>query len=88
MEILHTYSSYVPRNNIIIVTFYPNGCSQFENPEAPDFEKIASASSFFSTLSLPSPLPLPTSFIKVLFRFRKKLTASTFLIRTVVDNIW
>ena len=45
---------------IIIVTFYPNGCSQVENPEAPDFEKIASGS--FSTLSLP----LPTSFIKVL----------------------
>ena len=47
---------------IIIVTFYPNGCSQVENPEAPDFEKIASASGSFSTLSLP----LPTSFIKVL----------------------
>ena len=23
----------------MIVTFYPNGCSQFENPEAPDSEK-------------------------------------------------
>ena len=44
---------YVPRNNIIIVTFYPNGCSQFENPQAPDFEKTASAFSYFSTLSLP-----------------------------------
>ena len=43
---------YVPRNNII-VTFYPNGCSQFENPQAPDFEKTASAFSYFSTLSLP-----------------------------------
>ena len=52
--------------NIIIVTFYPNGCSQLENPEAPDFEEIASASSSFSTLSLPSSLPLPTLFIKVL----------------------
>ena len=51
---------------IIIVTFNPNGCSQFENPEAPDFEKIASASSSFSTLSLPSLLPLSTYFIKVL----------------------
>ena len=51
---------------IIIVTFYPNGCSQVENPEAPDFEKIASASGFFSTVSLSSSLPLPTSFIKVL----------------------
>ena len=51
---------------IIIVTFYPNGCSQVENPEAPDFKKIASASGSFSTLSLPSSLPLPTSFIKVL----------------------
>ena len=51
---------------IIIVAFYSNGCSQVENPEAPDFEKIASASGFFSTLSLPSLLPLPTSFIKVL----------------------
>ena len=30
---------YVPRNNVIIVTFYPNGSSQFENPEASDFEK-------------------------------------------------
>ena len=51
---------------IIIVTFYPNGSSQFENPEAPDFEKIASASNSFSTLSLRSSLPLSTSFIKVL----------------------
>ena len=51
---------------IIIVTFYPNGCSQFENPEAPDFEKIASASSSFSPLLLPSLLPLSTSSIKVL----------------------
>ena len=51
---------------IIIVTFYPSGCSQFENLEAPDFVKIASASSSFSTLSLPSSLPLPTCFIKVL----------------------
>ena len=50
---------------IIIVTFYPNICSQVENPEAPDFEKIVSASSSLSTLSLPSSLPLPTSFIKV-----------------------
>ena len=31
---------------IIVVTFYPNDCSQFENLEAPDFEKIASASTF------------------------------------------
>ena len=46
---------------IIISTFYPNGC-QFENPKMSDFEKIASASSSFSTLSLP----LPTSFITVL----------------------
>ena len=51
---------------IIIVAFYPNGCSQFENPEAPNFERIASASSSFSTLSLPSSLPLLTSFIEVL----------------------
>ena len=58
--------SYVPRNNIIIVTFYHNGCSQFENTEASDFEKIASASSSFLTFSRPSSLPLPTSFIKVL----------------------
>ena len=50
----------------IVVTFYPGGCSQFENPEAPVFEKNASASSSFSTLSLPSSLSLPTSFIKVL----------------------
>ena len=50
----------------IIVTFYPNGCSQFENPKALDFEEIAFAPSYFSTLSLPSSLLLPTSFIKVL----------------------
>ena len=49
---------------IFSVIFHPNGCSQVENPEAPDFEKIASASGSFSTLSLPSSLP--TSFIKVL----------------------
>ena len=40
--------------------------SDFANLEAPDFEKIASASSSFSTLSLPSLLPLPTSSVKVL----------------------
>ena len=51
---------------IIIVTFYPNGFSQLENPESPDFEKIASVSSSFSTLSLPSALPLSTYFIKLL----------------------
>ena len=63
---------------IIVVTFYPNGCSQFENPEAPDFEKIASASGSFSTLSLPSSLPLPTSFIKVLpLLLPQKISAST-----------
>ena len=53
---------------IIAVTFNPNGCSQFENPEAPDFKKIASASSSFSTLLLLSSLPLPTSSIKVLLQ--------------------
>ena len=47
---------------IIIVAFYPNDCSQFQNPEATDFEKIASAFSSFSTLSVPSSLPLPTNF--------------------------
>ena len=75
--------SYVPRNNIIIVTFYPNGCSQFENPAAPDLKKIVSASSSFSTLSLPSSLPLPNSFIKLIplpqkinrFRFRFHIPA-------------
>ena len=51
---------------IIIVILYLNRCSQFENTEAPDFEKIASASSSSSTLSLPSSLLLSTSFIKVL----------------------
>ena len=51
---------------IIIVTFHSDGSSQVENPEAPDFEKIASASGSFSTLSLLRSLPLPTSFIKVL----------------------
>ena len=51
---------------IIIVTFYPNSCSLFENLEVPDLEKIASASNSFLTLSLPSSLPLPTFFIKVL----------------------
>ena len=51
---------------MIIVTFYLNGCNQVENSEAPDFGKIASASGSCSTLSLPSLLPLPTSFIKVI----------------------
>ena len=60
----------------IIVIFYSNGCSQVENPEAPDFEKIASVSSSFSTLSLPSSPPLPISFIKVL-PLPQELTAST-----------
>ena len=58
--------TYVRRNNITIVAFYPNNCSQFENPETPYLEKIASASSSFSTLSLPSSLPLLTSLIKAL----------------------
>ena len=49
LEILYTLLCSLPRNNIIIVTFYPNGCSQFENSEAPDFEKIAYASNSFST---------------------------------------
>ena len=50
----------------LLLHFNPNGCSQFENPEALNFEEIASAYSSFSTLLLPSSLPLPTSFIKVL----------------------
>ena len=50
----------------IIVIFYPNGCCQFKNPEASDSEEIASTSSSFSTLTLPSSFPLLTSFIKVL----------------------
>ena len=66
VKILHTFLDRLPKNITIIVTFYPNDCNQLENPEAPDFEKIASASSSFSTLSLPSSLPLPPSFIKVL----------------------
>ena len=45
---------------MIIVAFYPNGCTEFENPEVSDFQKIASAFGSFLTLSLP------TSFIKVL----------------------
>ena len=61
---------------IIIVPFYPSGCGQLENPEAYNFEKIASASSSFSTLLFPRSLPLPTSFIKVL-PLPQKLTAST-----------
>ena len=65
---------------IIIVTFYPNGCCKFENPEAPDFEKIASASSSFSTLLLPLPAPFQHFRFQTLsskcFRFHKKLTAS------------
>ena len=63
---VHSIPCPVCHVTIIIVTFHSNGCSQFENPEAPDFEKIASASSSFLTLSLPSSLPLPTSFIEVL----------------------
>ena len=50
----------------LLLHFTANGCSQFENLEALNFEEIASASSSFSTLSLPSSLLLPTSFIKVL----------------------
>ena len=62
----------------IIVAFYHNGCSLVENPEAPDFEKIASASGSFSTLSLPSSLSLqPLSSKCFRFRFHKKLSAST-----------
>ena len=57
---------------IIIVTFYPNDCSQFENPEAPDFEKI---------LPLPAPFQRFRFRIQPLsskcFRFHKKLIAST-----------
>ena len=61
---------------IIIVTFYPNGCSQVENPEAPDFEKM-----------LPLPAPFQDFRFRVRFRFQplsskcfrfhKKFTAST-----------
>ena len=61
---------------IIIVTFYLNGCSRFENPEAPDFEKFASASSSFSALSLPNRFRFQPLLSKC-FRFHKKLTAST-----------
>ena len=82
---------------IIIVTFYPYGCSQVKNPEAPDFEKIASASGSFSTLSLPSSLPLPTSFIKVLplprkinrfhrFRFQLPLPHPSLQLHTVTGQ--
>ena len=63
---------------IIVVTFYPNGCSRFENPEAPDFEKIASSSSSFSALSLPNRFRFQPLSSKC-FRFHKKLTASTSL---------
>ena len=73
---------------IIIVTLYPNGRCQFENPEAPDFKQIATASSSFSTLSLPSSLSLPIFFNKVLplpqkinhFRFQLPLPHPWFTI--------
>ena len=78
-------------NIIIIVTLYPNGCSQFQNPEAPDFEKIASAFSSFSTLSLPSLLSLPISFSKMLLLpLPQKLTAfttSSFLFRFHIPDL-
>ena len=77
----------------IIVTFYPYGCSQVENQEAPDFEKFASSSGSFSTLSLLSSLGLPTSFIKVLplpqkiNRFHRfPLLASTSLVHVLTFN--
>ena len=56
----HCYAS----RNIIIATFYPNGCNQFETPEAPDFEKLAPAARSVSILSLPTSrqvLPASTS---------------------------
>ena len=53
-------------DSILLLLHFTYGCSELENPEASDFEKIASASGSFSTLWLPSSLPLPTSFIKVL----------------------
>ena len=70
----------------MIVTFYPNGCSQFENPEAPDFEKIASDSSSFSTLPPPSSFLLPTSFIKLLLLPQKINRFNRF--RFPAFNIW
>ena len=62
----HSGIFHIPYRNFrsipFSISYHATGCSQIENPEAPDFEKIASASGSFSTLSLP----LPTSFIKVL----------------------
>ena len=58
----------------IIVTFYPNGCSQVENPKAPDFEKIASLPAPFQNFRFRVRFrfqPVPSK----CFRFHKKLTA-------------
>ena len=51
---------------ITIVTFTPTVVARLKIRKRHDFEKIASAFGSFSTLSLPSSLPLPTSFIKAL----------------------
>ena len=69
---------------IIIVTFYSNDCSQFENPEAPDLKKL-----------LPLPAPFQRFRFRVRFRFQllsskrfhfhKKLTAFTASTSLVLD---
>ena len=74
-EIFHSIlASSIPKFSFHYIPF--SIPCQVENWEAPDFEKIASASSSFSTLSLPSSLLLPTSFIKVLPLPQKIITAS------------
>ena len=59
---------------IIIVTFYPNDCSQVENPEAPDFEKIALFPASFQHFCFRVRFRFQPVLLKC-FRFHKKLTA-------------
>ena len=54
-------------------------CSQFENPEAPDFEKIASALAPFQHFRFRVHFGFQLLLLKR-FRFHKKLTASASLI--------
>ena len=78
LEILQTLLCI--KNNTITVTFYINGCGQFQSLKIWKrliLNKNASASSSFSTFSPPSSLLLPTYFIKLL-PLPQKLTASSF----------
>ena len=61
---------------IIIVTFYPDGCSQVENPEAPDLKKLLPLSAPFQHFRFRVCFRFQPLSSKC-FRFHKKVTAST-----------